>query len=377
MANGQAQQAGVALSALSAGLQGRGPQFTAQRQDEDERRRKLALDRQKTVFTDSFAALNLVKQGRFDLVTQLGQRRLQGAQSFPEGDFKETRQLLQLSQLAEQGDEEAAANLTKTLENNVEIGRAVAPELFKPDAQQIVDGQLVTIDRGQATAAPIAGFKPSAGKAADRSLRERQIAVSEATEQRQATKLSAGLENALLTAQERVVEAQRQSNEFDVIAADFETRTKQKGGVALTFSEFLKTVLGTQDDVTEFRRRFNKVRIGEGLKNLPPGPASDVDVAMAFRGVPKENAGPEQVASFLRGAARMARFDAGFNQFKADFISNKSSARGLGKAWRKSIDAPAAGRKVTVAEIYETAQNRGITPEDVMQQLGITNARVF
>lgn len=372
---GQAQQAGVALSALSAGLLGQGPQFTQQQNDEEERKRGLALDRQKTVFTDSLAALNLAKQGRYDLVVQLGQQRLQGAQGFPEADFKDTRQLLELAQLADQGSAEAAQNLTATLENNVKIGRAVAPELFQPDAQRVVDGQLVTIDKGQASASPIPGFQQPAGKQADRSLRERQIAVSEAKEQRQTTKLSAGLENALLAAQGRVVEAQRQSNEFDTLAADFQARDLE-GGAKAGFSEFLKGVLGTQDDVTEFRRRFNKVRISEGLKNLPPGPASDVDVKMAFRGVPKETASNEQVASFLRGSARMARFEAGFNQFKADFISGKSSARGLGKAWRKSVDAPSLSRKVSIAEIYETAQDEGITPEDVVQQLGIT-ARLF
>ncbi|MCH8329306.1 MAG: hypothetical protein IIB81_02855, partial [Nanoarchaeota archaeon] len=154
---------------------------------------------------------------------------------------------------------------------------------------------------------------------------------------------------------------------------DFERiQAELPAGASQSFSESLKSILGTQDDVTEFRRRFNKVRLSEGLKSLPPGPATDKDVEEAFKGVPKENASPQQVASFLRGAARLARFDAGFNQFKADFISKNSTAKNLNKNWRKTIESPVAKRGITVAEIYETAQNRNITPEEVAERLGVT-----
>ena len=87
--------------------------------------------------------------------------------------------------------------------------------------------------------------------------------------------------------------------------------------------------------------------------------------------MPKENASPEQVASFLRGAARLARFDAGYNQFKSDYISDTRSAAGVNREWRRQIMSPVAGRKVSIAEIYETAQNRSITPEEVKAKLGI------
>jgi hypothetical protein len=203
-------------------------------------------------------------------------------------------------------------------------------------------------------------------------LREREIALKESEAARRNLKLSAGLEGALLKSQDLVVQSQRDSNEFEILANQFRDRPKQlEGGVKSTFSEFIKAALGTQDDVTEFRRKFNKVRLSEGLKNLPPGPATDRDVQEAFRGVPKENAGPEQIESFLRGAARLARLDAAFNQFKSDFISGNSTAKGMNKAWRQSFDSPVLGRKVSNVEIYETAQNRSVTPEDVKKQLGL------
>lgn len=207
----------------------------------------------------------------------------------------------------------------------------------------------------------------------DRNLRERQIEVQEEKLKDSRAKLSAGLEKVLIAAQDNVVAAQQNANEYIVLAGDFERMPAgDAAGAELTFTEKLKGVLGEQDDVTEFRRRFNKVRLSEGLKSLPPGPATDKDVQEAFKGVPKEDASPEQVASFLRGAARLAKFDAGYNQFKADYISKKSTSKNLNKTWRKSISSPVAKRKISIVEIYETAQNRGITPEEVAEKLGVS-----
>lgn len=382
-----------ALQGFSAGVAGRGQQFLQQ----------LGEDRKQALVEDAYRVENLLREGdvsgaqsllmdRRDKITQLG------------GDPSDT---VALMNRINQGD------LGGALQDAVRVTTAARTAGYLPQLNtKVVNGRLVTVDPitnsivdnveiEGALDRPMTEFQKAqieqgqerlgleqqridqagraeTGRSRDRALRERQIAVSESAEQRQATKLSAGLEKALLTAQDRVVEAQRSSNEFDVLANDFQ-RLNLEGGLASTVSETLKGILGTQDDVTEFRRRFNKVRLSEGLKNLPPGPATDRDVQEAFKGVPKENASAEQVASFLRGAARLARFEAGFNQFKADFISNKSTGKGLNQAWRKrfTVTVPGSGetKEVSMAEIYEAAQNRQITPEEVMSKLGIDEVR--
>lgn len=200
-------------------------------------------------------------------------------------------------------------------------------------------------------------------------IRQAELDLKQRAEDRMATKLSAPAEKALIEAQDTVVEAQRDANEFDRLATEFDAINA--GGVALSLEEGVRRILGTQDAETEFRRRFNKVRLSEGLKNLPPGPATDRDVQEAFKGVPPENAGPEQVASFLRGAAKLARFQAGYNQFKADAISSTGNVRNLNKQWRSKVMSDALGREVTVAEIYAEAQLEGMSPEDVATELGV------
>jgi len=215
---------------------------------------------------------------------------------------------------------------------------------------------------------PGGGVSPDKTRSLD--IREKELALKTRTEERQNRKFTAISEKALLDAQDNVVSSQRASNEFNILADQYE-QLDIGGGLASSTTETFKKLLGTQDDVTEFRRRFNKVRLSEGLKNLPPGPATDRDVIEAFKGVPPENAPAAQVVSFLRGAARLSRLDAAYSQFKADFISDNTNTRGLNKAWRQELRAPAIDRVVSMAEIYETAQNKSITPEEVKQKLGI------
>jgi hypothetical protein len=202
------------------------------------------------------------------------------------------------------------------------------------------------------------------------SFKREELDLKKQIELRQQTKLSAPVEKALLESQDAIVAANRNSAEFDILATQIE-EASLAGGVQSSTSETLKALMGTQDDVTELRRRFNSVRLSEGLKNLPPGPATDKDMEQAFKGVPPENAPASQIASFLRGAAKMARFDAGYNMFKSDFISKKNNTRGLNKEWRKSVTSSVLGRTITIAEIYAEAAAEGMTPEDVKAELGI------
>lgn len=381
---------GKALGGIGAALQGnynewQNAQTMRERNrliDEQSRRESLAdleAERQKAMAIDFRKMYGYGKAGQWDEVGKLVQDRM----SILDAEGRDTTHTANFaSMLAEARDtgdwsradgnyrvfEQAA--IDEGLLEKMESG---GPAILKT-SQVDGSGQYFTLDGGKVKANKVEGFQrdtvSEGADEADRALRARQIAVTEAAEQRQAAKLSAGLEKAMLEAQDRTVEAQRNANEYDVLAGDFD-RMPKEGGLQVTFSEGLKAILGEQDDVTEWRRRFNKVRMSEGLKHLPPGPATDKDVQLAMRGVPPENAPPEQVQSFLRGAARLARLDAAYNQFKADFIASNRTGGGLNREWRSSVLSSKLGRKVTVAEIYETAMNRGITPEDVRSELDI------
>ena len=395
----------LALQGFGAGVQGQGPYFQHMLNQQEQ---QLSEGRKMALIQDAYTVQQHLQNGNIPIARATLLNRLQAIKKLG-GDPSDTMGVLQK---VESGDIPGALQDVSTVVNFAQAkgllklpkgqqpqhsivngqvvtldptGKATAAPIEgftapQPRSQlpktQIVDGQVVTIDptTGQATAAPVQGFQKDRTdinlRMRDQSLRERQLQLQEQSEARQTNKLSSGLEKALLDSQDQTVKSQQKSNKFDVLANDYE-RLKIEGGLKSTMTESLKAVLGSQDAVSEFKRQVNEVRMSEAMKMLPPGAASDADIKLVLSSQPKENASPEQIASYLRGAAKVSRFEAGFHLFKADFISNKSTGKGLNQAWRSKINSPALKRDISLGELYETAQNRGTTPEDVANQLGI------
>lgn len=215
-------------------------------------------------------------------------------------------------------------------------------------------------------------------------IKEREIKVKEQTlaqrkteqefKEQQAVaeekKLSATVQKILDTAQTESIDADTRSRSLNVLADDI-SKLNIGGGLAASTSETLKNALGTQDDVSELRRRFNAVRASQAVQNLPPGPASDKDIQLALSGFPPENASGDQVESFLRGAAKLESVNAAFHAFKSDLISKQGSTKGLIQGWREKVPSEKLGRDIQVSELFITAQNRGLTVDEVKQRLGI------
>ena len=150
--------------------------------------------------------------------------------------------------------------------------------------------------------------------------------------------ISAISEKNLIDAQSKFMDSKSKATEYDLLADDFlRFKDSLPTGKAATISEFIKSSTGTQDEETELRRRLQKVRLSQALKNLPPGPATDKDVAEAMKGVPKENASVDQVLQFLRGSAKIESLEADFQEFKANYISDNDGSKGLIKAWKQAI----------------------------------------
>lgn len=402
---GMGEKIALALQGFGAGVQGQGPYFQHMLNQQEQ---QLSEGRKMALIQDAYSVQQHLQSGNIPTARATLINRLQAIKKLG-GDPSDTMGVLQK---VESGDIPGALQDVSTVVNfaqangllkvpksampKTEIingqavtidptGKATAAPIEgftapQPKAQlpktQIVDGQVVTIDptTGQATAAPVQGFQKDRTdinlRMRDQQLREKQLQLQQQAEERQTNKLSSGLEKVLLDSQDQTVKAQQKSNKFDVLANDYE-RLKIEGGLKSTMTESLKAVLGSQDAVSEFKRQVNEVRMSEAMKMLPPGAASDADIKLVLSSQPKENASPEQIASYLRGAAKVSRFEAGFHQFKADYISGKSTGKGLNQAWRSKINSPALKRDISLGELYETAQNRGTTPEDVANQLGI------
>ncbi len=179
--------------------------------------------------------------------------------------------------------------------------------------------------------------------------------------------LSATAEKALINSQDQFFKSSTQAREYELLADDFDRFAESlPSGVASSFSEFLKSVTGSQDEASELRRKFAKVRLSEALKYIPPGPATDRDVEEAFRGVPRETSNPKQVKSFLLGAAKMAAVDAEYQEFKSNYISENDSTKGLIKAFKEAAENGeiASINALEPAEEVQEAPQTTITEEE-------------
>ena len=158
--------------------------------------------------------------------------------------------------------------------------------------------------------------------------------------------LKPGVQKILDASQTAATESGARARQLSLLAGDLKRAGDIGGGKAAGFSEFLKERLGTQDDVSELRRRYNAIRSSEAVQNLPPGVASDKDIELALKGFPREDAPKQQLLSFLRGSQKLAEFQRDFNNLKSEFISEKGSTRGLlaevKKRFSEGADQPAA-----------------------------------
>ena len=145
--------------------------------------------------------------------------------------------------------------------------------------------------------------------------------------------ISSALEKQIVTSQDDFFKFSEQARQMDVLSRDIQARNIG-GGLQSTLSETFKTILGSTEEVTALRQRFNAIRTSQATSNLPPGAASDKDIQLALSGFPKENSNAETIISFLNGQKKLAKVNEKFAEFKADFYAVNKSPSGLIPAWK-------------------------------------------
>ena len=92
-------------------------------------------------------------------------------------------------------------------------------------------------------------------------------------------------------------------------------------GAAGAAAEWLKKTTGNQDAMTALRQEYTRMRSSQVSKMLPPGAASDKDIALAMAGFPPDNADPKQMGGFLRGMAKLSQYSAATENAKAEWVN--------------------------------------------------------
>ena len=140
----------------------------------------------------------------------------------------------------------------------------------------------------------------------------------------QGTQLDAGARQAVNTSVGNSAAASALADRMGSLADQMEG-SGQSSGWKAAFYEKAKGVFGAQDSVSGLRAQYNQIVNAQAVKNLPPGPASDKDIALAKQGFPPDSASPAYLSSFLRGLAKMQQAVAAAEDRKANWIAATGS----------------------------------------------------
>lgn len=116
------------------------------------------------------------------------------------------------------------------------------------------------------------------------------------------------------------------ANQAEQLAKEF-LAADPASGWAGAIAEGWKKFQGQEDQISALKTRWTNIKNSNIIQNLPPGVASDRDIAMFSEGFPGANAAPETVAGFLKGMAKASRFVEAQSKAEAEWMGyNRSKA---------------------------------------------------
>lgn len=166
-------------------------------------------------------------------------------------------------------------------------------------------------------------------KAAQIAAEARKQAAQEATQTRLGiAQIAAGNKPVPVTTQKKIFDLtdkatgfEQDANRYESIADQFE-KEKPTAGFFGNIEKKSKQILGTEDFETYLRTEWQSIQRQGMLQNLPKGAASDADVRLVREAQPGDFAKSEFVASYLRGMAKIKRWNSELANFQSDFVSN-------------------------------------------------------
>ena len=125
--------------------------------------------------------------------------------------------------------------------------------------------------------------------------------------------------------------AKQQAAQFNSLADRLQTQGGGFGGLSRA-NEWFKKATGNEDYVSRLRQEFTSLRNSAAVQSLPPGPATDRDIAMVLEGFPSSTADANVMASFLRGMAKLQDINSATENARVDWLSNNRGSLGRATA---------------------------------------------
>lgn len=107
-------------------------------------------------------------------------------------------------------------------------------------------------------------------------------------------------------------------------------------GTATSLQEWVKSQYGGQDLRSALLGEYTRLANSAGIKAYKASGAtggfSDTDLKTALAGIPPSNSSPQQLASFMRGMAKMQDMDAALNNAKTDWLTENKGQLGRARS---------------------------------------------
>jgi len=108
-------------------------------------------------------------------------------------------------------------------------------------------------------------------------------------------------------------------------------------GIVGTVDEwFSRNITGNVDDTELLKQEYRGLKNSKVIADLPPGVASDKDIAIAREGWPGPNVSPAYLAAFMRGVQKLQVMEYAWNAHRSHFIGMERNVAGLSADWQKN-----------------------------------------
>lgn len=165
----------------------------------------------------------------------------------------------------------------------------------------------------------------------DKLTSDMQVKLTELARKPGAVDLSPAAEGLVNDSAQGAVLSRQQASQLNDLANQFQTADPTSGAIAHPW-EFIKSTMGDQDYVSNLRKEYNRVRTSQAIGSLKGvGRITDKEMSAAMGGFPSDTANPDQIATFLRGMAKMQQFSAQVDDAKSEWMTSVGS---LGKTAR-------------------------------------------
>lgn len=141
-------------------------------------------------------------------------------------------------------------------------------------------------------------------------------------------------------------------------------------GVRARGEEAVRRFFGSEGQVTRLRQEYLRLRNSQVIQNLPPGVASDRDIQVALEAFPPETADPDLLVRFLRGTAKLQRYDSALASAKAEWTAQNGS---LGRSRR---DLTVMGQTIPAGSNFDQTIGGLLPNVDVLDVEGVAQPGV-